>query len=102
MQQPSDYNSYTYGSCTFFGSSDFSYSPVNISTSKTGKQSGTCNDQFHVHAYFYYDATHYIYDEKTDYANTNILVYVSGTPIIAVWGYHRYPSPYNEIQTHAY
>lgn len=101
----------SYGACSYFGSSSFSNNPpdpVTISSGKTGKSSGTCNDQFHVHTYFWGSDSQYHYYEKTDYAATNISVVFclsqgGGTCYWSndVISYHNYPGVGSNFSTRA-
>jgi hypothetical protein len=90
----------TSGSCNWFRESVFTYSPSNLGISYTGKDSGTCDSQYHVHAYFWGSDLAWHYYEKTDYASTQIQVsYPWWTDNI--YGYHQYPAGTTTLTTNA-
>jgi hypothetical protein len=79
----------TYGSCHYFGSSSMGWPYTSVIA--TGKVSGTCDQMYHVHGYFWGSDLQWHYAEKTDYSNTQIQVswtYWTDN----VYGYHKYPS----------
>lgn len=98
--------------CTiYFGTSSYSINPPDaftIASASTGKYQGTCNDQFHVHTYFWGSDSQYHYYEKTDNAATQIQVVFSltgsGPPYYwsnDVISYHHYPGPGSAFSTRA-